>query len=272
MRWARPQPAARRRAASRKTAIASSAADVQASASSRSLSCCSGLICQFGWVIAVSVGNRRGRLGHRTDLHINARLCGMGSAIPELDALLARHHIDLTGDDVLDEIDAAFAAIPTSGAATLSAPEVEFLAAHGGPETAGLVKGWSPSGERQARARVALRALSDAVAGSVSTREAAEMLGVDRSRISRRITGNALWAFDIRGQRRIPRWQFVGGGLLPGLDVIVAAIPRDATPAVLDAFMQTPQPDFDDRTPIEYLAGGGDPGLVAGFIRDLARW
>ena len=50
-----------------------------------------------------------------------------------------------------------------------------------------------------------------------------------------------------------------GGELLPGLDVIVPAIPRDATPAVLDAFMHTPQPDFDDRTPIEHLAAGGDP-------------
>ena len=40
------------------------------------------------------------------------------------------------------------------------------------------------------------------------------------------ITGKALWAFDLQGGRRIPRWQFLGDELLPGLDVIVPAIPR----------------------------------------------
>jgi hypothetical protein len=54
--------------------------------------------------------------------------------------------------------------------------------------------------------------------------------------------------------------------------VIVPAIPRGATPAVVEVFMGTPQPDFGDRAPIEFLAAGGDPTLVAGFIEDLARW
>lgn len=193
------------------------------------------------------------------------------SAAFELNALLARHHIDLTSEDVLGELDAAFAAIPGAGAATLSTTEVAFLAEHGGPNTTAVVKEWSANGERQARARVALQALTHAVAGSISAKEAAETLGVDRSRISRRI-GKTLWAFDIHGQRRIPRWQFLDATLLPGLEVIVPAIPRGITPAILDAFMQTPQPDFDNQTPIEYLAAGGDPQPVAGFVQDLNRW
>lgn len=193
------------------------------------------------------------------------------SAAYELNALLARHHIDLTSDDVLGELDAAFAAIPGAGAATLSTTEVAFLAEHGGPSTSAVIAEWSADGERQARARVALHALTNAVAGSISAKEAAETLGVDRSRISRRI-GKTLWAFDIHGQRRLPRWQFLNAALLPGLDVIVPAIPRGITPAILDAFMRTPQADFDHQTPIEYLAGGGDPRPVAGFIADLNRW
>jgi hypothetical protein len=43
-------------------------------------------------------------------------------------------------------------------------------------------------------------------------------------------------------------------------------------PVTLARFMHTPQPDFGDRTPIEYLAGGGDPHLVADFVADLGRW
>jgi hypothetical protein len=202
--------------------------------------------------------------------HGRARLCSMdGSAAPALGALLARHQIDLTVEQVLDEFDSAFAAIP--GATTLSTTEVDFLRAHE-PQAAAAIDAWSADDERQARARIAVRQLTSALSGSVSIKEAAAILGVDRSRVSRRITRKALWAFDLQGTRRIPRWQFLGDELLPGLDVIVPAMPRGTTPAVLDAFMHTPQPDFDGRTPIEHLAAGGDPALVAGFIADLGRW
>lgn len=207
----------------------------------------------------------------RTYPHGCAILCSMnGTTAPALGALLARHQIDLTVEEVLDELDAAFAAIP--GATTLSTTEVDFLRAHAEPQAAAVIDAWSADNERQARARLALRQLTSALTGSVSIKEAAAILSVDRSRVSRRITGKALWAFDLQGSRRIPRWQFLGDALLPGLDVIVPAIPRGTTPAVLDVFMHTPQPDFDDRTPIEHLAAGGDPALVAGFIADLGRW
>jgi hypothetical protein len=87
---------------------------------------------------------------------------------------------------------------------------------------------------------------------------------------NRQVHSSASWR--LQGSRRSPRWQFLGDELLPGLDVIVPAIPPGTTPAVLDVFMHSPQPDFDDRTPIEHLAAGGDPALVAGFIADLGRW
>ncbi|MCH9736821.1 MAG: helix-turn-helix domain-containing protein [Actinomycetia bacterium] len=195
-------------------------------------------------------------------------LCGMeGSA---LGALLAKHHIELTVEEVLDELDSAFAAIPA--APSLSQTEVDFLRTHATPHALAAIDEWSEAGERQARARIAVRQLTSALAGSVSMKEAAAILGIDRSRVSRRITGRSLWAFDLQGGRHIPKWQFLGDELLPGLEVIVPAIPRGTTPTVLDVFMHTPQSDFEDRTPIEHLAAGGDPALVAGFIEDLGRW
>lgn len=191
----------------------------------------------------------------------------MGTA---LDTLLAKHHVDLTSDEVLGELDAAFSAIPGPDAAPLAASEVEFLRRHSG--AAEVIDGWSAGRERGHRSRNAVRELAQTLAGSVTIKEAAVMLEVDRSRVSRRITANTLWAFDFRGSRRIPRWQFLDDGLLPGLDTIVAAIPAGVTAAALDAFMRTAQPDFDDRTPIDYLAAGGDPTLIAGFVADLDRW
>jgi hypothetical protein len=195
-----------------------------------------------------------------------------GLGVHELDALLERHQVDLTSNEILDQLDSAFATIHGAGAAPLSTDEMQFLRAHAGPGAAAVIDNWSGERERQARARSAVQELGDALSGSMSIKEAAAVLDIDRSRVSRRITGNALWAFDIHGNRRIPRWQFLGRQLLPGLDVIVPAIPRGATPAAVEAFMKTPQPDFGDRTPIEHLATGGDPTLIADFISDLTRW
>jgi hypothetical protein len=64
-----------------------------------------------------------------------------GSAAPALAALLAKHQIGLTVEEVLDELDSAFAAIP--GATTLSATEVDFLRAHAEPQAA--ASGYSQS-------------------------------------------------------------------------------------------------------------------------------
>jgi hypothetical protein len=185
---------------------------------------------------------------------------------------LARHHVGLTGEEILDELDFAFEAVPSAGSVPVSASETQFLRAHAGPVAEAAMDAWSGDNERQARARAAVQELAAALAGSISIKEAAAVLTVDRSRVSRRIAAKALWAFDLHGNRRIPRWQFLGSELLPGLDVIVPAMPRGATPAVVEVFMGTPQPDFGDRAPIEFLAAGGDPALVAGFIEDLARW
>lgn len=187
-----------------------------------------------------------------------------------LDALLTKHHVDLTSDEVLAELDAAFAAVPGASAAPLSSSEVEFLRRHSGAAT--VADDWSASDERHSRSRGAVQQLAQTLAGSITIKEAAAVLGVDRSRVSRRITGSTLWAFDLRGARRIPRWQFLGNSLLPGLDVVVPAVPSGTAPTALDSFMHTAQPDFGDRTPIDYLAAGGDPTLIAGFVADLDRW
>ncbi len=195
-----------------------------------------------------------------------------GSGFGGLDALLERHRVDMTSEEVLDQLDSAFATIAGAGAAPLSTDEVQFLRAHAGAGATAVIDSWSGEQERQAHARSAVRELGDTLSGSMSIKEAAALLEIDRSRVSRRITGKGLWAFDINGSRRIPRWQFLGRVLLPGLEVIVPAIPRDATPAAVEAFMKTPQPDFGDRTPIEHLAAGGDPTLIADFVSDLARW
>src|SRR4051794_12423553 len=110
-----------------------------------------------------------------------------------LDALLERHHVDMTSEEVLDQLDSAFATIPGAGAAPLSPDEVQFLRTHAGAGVAAVIDDWSGERERQAHARSAVQELGDTLSGSMSIKDAAALLEIDRSRVSRRITGKALW-------------------------------------------------------------------------------
>jgi hypothetical protein len=64
-----------------------------------------------------------------------------GSAAPALGALLAKHRIDLSVEEVLNELDSAFAAIP--GATTLSKTEVDFLRTHPEPSAEAVLETWT---------------------------------------------------------------------------------------------------------------------------------
>lgn len=158
------------------------------------------------------------------------------------------------------------------GPSPLSPTEVNFLRDHGGAAAVDALDRWSAELERQDRTHAAVRQLADTAADTISIAEAAGILGLDPDRISRRIRAKTLWAFRLRKRWRIPRWQFGDDGLLPGLEVIVPVIADDASPSVLEAFMRTPQHDFGGRTPVEHLAGGGDPAAIAGFVATLSCW
>lgn len=194
------------------------------------------------------------------------------NTVASLDELLDKYHLDLSSADVLAEMDAALAAVP--GYTPLSAGELTFLAEQldGAAE---VIDGWHAGITRRDQALLALRNLNELIAGSVSVPEAAAMLGIDRSGVSRRISNSALASFELPGRRRIriPRWQFMDRHhLLPGLDLVVPAIPGGVDPLTTAGFMGTPQAETGGRTPAEYLARGGDPSVVAELVADLDRW
>lgn len=87
------------------------------------------------------------------------------------------------------------------------------------------------------------------------------MFGVDRSRISHRLSAGALYAITMGSRRRIPAWQFHNHRELPGLASMVAVIPAHAHPvgvdACRDALMSAAQDELGGRTPIARLASGG---------------
>lgn len=99
--------------------------------------------------------------------------------------------------------------------------------------------------------------------------EAARALGVDDSRIRHRLKEGRLTGWKDQGWR-LPSWQFSGSGVLPGLEVILRALPEDQPALVVAAFMNTPQSDLviNDRpaTPRQWLLAGGDPAIAAQLV------
>lgn len=190
------------------------------------------------------------------------------SAVAEV---LSRHGID-PGDQVFAAaLDRVLAALPGAGAQPLPAAELQFLIEHGGPEAAGLEQ-FDPAQASMAQAAAGLAAARDFYANSLTVSQAAELLGIDRTRVSHRIRSGALWSVKIASDRRIPAWQIDHTRPLPHLRDIITAIPAEADPLDIAALMTTPQDELGGRSAIQHLVGGGDPKPVTELIAQLSRW
>lgn len=125
--------------------------------------------------------------------------------------------------------------------------------------------------ETDPRARtVAARAVLGETAYSVA--DAARLLGVDTSRVRHRLKEGKLTGWKDKGWQ-LPAWQFSDGGALPGLDVVLPALPDDQPPLMVAAFMNTPQPDLvigeKAATPRQWLLAHGAPKSVAELAATL---
>jgi hypothetical protein len=132
----------------------------------------------------------------------------------------------------------------------------------------------SPRTGEDADARARTVAAQTVLAESAMTAgEAAKTLGIDPSRVRHKLAAGRLSGWKAETGWRLPAWQFTGGGVLPGLAAVLAAVPGDQPPLVLAAFMTTPQDDLvlDGRpaTPRQWLLAGGPPDPVAALASTL---
>jgi hypothetical protein len=186
--------------------------------------------------------------------------------------VLERHGVDLTEADVASAFDAALSGIPQ--AAPLTDAEVRFLGKHGGATAAAATARWDPEREHRERGLAAARDAQRLLTGSLSVREAALMVGLDRSSVQKRVASRRVYAFQMpeRRQWRIPRWQILGVRLLPGIGTVIPAIPTSLPPLSVEAFMLTAQEELEDRSPVEFLAAAGSPQRVADLAAELDEW
>lgn len=119
----------------------------------------------------------------------------------------------------------------------------------------------------------------EAITASLSAAEVAERLDIDESRVRHRQSKGGLYSFMVGRKRRYPMWQFtedLNQPVLPGLAMLVKAIPEDMHPASVQGFMGTPQNDLRDGdrrlTPAEWLMAGRDPQSVVDTLESFLRW
>ena len=119
-------------------------------------------------------------------------------------------------------------------------------------------------------ARSAL-AFADLCRASLTVEGAAQILGVDRSRISQRIADRSIYCFvDPGGQRLFPVWQFHESRIPQGLQSVFRALDGSLHPLVVNHWFQTPSVDLlvdgSEVSPLMWLTTGGDPGAAIDLL------
>lgn len=172
-----------------------------------------------------------------------------------LQEVLARHDTAVTSGGVLRGVEEALQHLESLGwtrsRERLDRASAAYLRAHGG------IPGES---DDLVGAVVGRRAV--ATAESLTTRQVAELLGVDPSRVRHRIRDGQLYAVaGDGGEHRLPRWQFGTIHVLPHLRKVLQALQADLHPLEVAGFMTTPQPELELEgkalCPRDWLLGGG---------------
>jgi len=108
-----------------------------------------------------------------------------------------------------------------------------------------------------------MEALSKVLQSSIRGDAAlAEILSVDRSRVSQRVSDRSLFFLEIADERYYPTWQFDGNKTVRGLKEVLAALALTDHPVTVDHWFQTPSVDLlidnEPVSPLDWLRGGGD--------------
>jgi hypothetical protein len=179
--------------------------------------------------------------------------------------VLRKRGIDLSDEEFAvlldDALDGLTAEVDDDPTRSLTPAEAAALAA-GGADL-------RPLGAEEPGPRAATAAAYGALlAGGLTVAEAAARLDVDPSRVRHRLADRTLWGIRLRAGWRLPAVQFADdGGMVPGLDRVLPAIPADLHPVAVWRWLTTPIPDLSldgsPVAPLPWLAAGGRPDQVA---------
>ncbi|MFV2073558.1 MAG: hypothetical protein ACC742_13005 [Thermoanaerobaculales bacterium] len=113
------------------------------------------------------------------------------------------------------------------------------------------------------------------IATCLSVAGAAEILGVNSSRVRQRLKARSLYGFKLSGGWLLPQFQFDRRRLVPAIERVIQALPEDLHPVAVATWFATPNPDLveepSDRllTPLDWLRSGHGPTIVAELATHL---
>jgi len=121
------------------------------------------------------------------------------------------------------------------------------------------------------------RAFGELVRESLTVNETARYLQVNPSRVRQRLGGKprTLYGFKVDDEWFVPRFQFRGRKMIPGVDRVIRAIDPQLHPLSVLRWFTMPCPDLviEDNdlplSPVDWLRTGNRPDAVAELAADL---
>lgn len=110
---------------------------------------------------------------------------------------------------------------------------------------------------------------------SYTAEQTADLLGVNASRIRQRLTGTPRTLYGVKVGKgwRIPKFQFHGRRLVPGIERVLERLAPDLHPVAVHRWFTVPNPDLtvDDTptSPLDWLRVGNPPEAVAELAAGL---
>lgn len=129
-------------------------------------------------------------------------------------------------------------------------------------------------GEESSLARTTAR-YAALLGTSLTTAEAAARLGVERSRVRQRLAQGSLYGIRSPQGWRLPAFQFLEDGPLPGIGEAVGGLSSNLHPLAVHRFFTLPNVDLHaseldrDLSPREWLQAGYPPQAVAELAEQL---
>jgi hypothetical protein len=202
---------------------------------------------------------------HRVSVRANrelwpalSRLLDVAESAPLQGALLAR--LVKAVADVTENVEEQVAAEAVSE----SSDPLTLVRLLERPDMLERLRQSDPLAPARLRGITARQRLIELAGGALSVDEAAEALGLTRQAVDKRRRAGKLLAVSL-GKRgfRFPAFQFVRGGVVPGVEQVLAAL-RQHDPWMQLSFLANRNSDLDDRSPAEVLqrGNGGDADAV----------
>ncbi|MBI2930408.1 MAG: hypothetical protein HYY16_02045 [Planctomycetes bacterium] len=169
-------------------------------------------------------------------------------------------------EEIVEEVTRRFAHLERSAAEELTDAERRVLA------KGGLGRAKAPRRNPvQEAAEIYARMLRE----GLDVAETAAHLGIDPSRVRQRLTETppTLFGVKVGFEWRLPKFQFTRTGLVPGIDAVIARLPRDVHPVAVERWLMSPHPDLEAErgalSPLDWLKTGRPVSVVADLASSL---